>query len=260
MGIRILLAGEQEETEFLRESLERFWPEAECVIAMDCIGADWEEQAAEGFSLVFLDMRLAFQEDGKRVSYIRKRWPDCSIIFLTRYQEFDFLINHEDIQTSDYLLKPLSRTGIELAVQKARERYQIRQEQQLRAEETRISDEKPDKTVRMTDEAWRREVLTYLEVHLRESLVLSSTAGIFGTSGTYFCKRFKRVFEENFVTFVTKMRVERAKELLRRTSFEVREIASQTGFGDAAYFTKIFRRETGRTPSEYRNECYKDKI
>lgn len=259
MGIRILLAGEQEETEFLRESLERFWPEAECVIAMDCIGADWEKQAAEGFSLVFLDMRLAFQEEGRRVSYIRKQWPDCSIIFLTRYQEFDFLINHEDMQTSDYLLKPLSRTGIEMAVQKARERYQIRQEQQ-RAEKTGNSDEKPDKAVRMTDEAWRREVLAYLEAHLCESLTLNSTAGAFGTSGTYFCKHFKRVFQANFVTFVTKMRIDRAKELLRRTSFEVREIASQTGFGDAAYFTKIFRRETGRTPSEYRHEFYEEKI
>jgi two-component system response regulator YesN len=53
---------------------------------------------------------------------------------------------------------------------------------------------------------------------------------------------------------VTSVRMDRARELLSTTDLMAHEIAEATGFGDAGYFSSLFKRHEGKTPSEFRKE------
>ena len=57
----------------------------------------------------------------------------------------------------------------------------------------------------------------------------------------------------NFLEYLTAYRIDRAVELLQQTDIPVREIAVRVSYTDANYFTKVFKRHLGVTPTEYRN-------
>ncbi len=95
------------------------------------------------------------------------------------------------------------------------------------------------------------KIREYLLAHYPEEVTLESISAELGYSRTYFSKLFKRLFGKNFVAYLTDLRIEEAKRLLRNEALGIREVASRTGFRDGAYFASTFRRLTGQTPSEY---------
>ncbi len=97
----------------------------------------------------------------------------------------------------------------------------------------------------------------YLLAHYAEEITLEDISAALGYSRTYFSKLFKRLFGKNFVAYLTDLRIEEAKRLLKNGPFGIREVASRTGFRDGAYFSSTFRRLTGQTPSEYQESVRK---
>lgn len=72
-------------------------------------------------------------------------------------------------------------------------------------------------------------------------------------SDAYFCKLFKQCFDQNFTTYLTKVRINEAKKLLMNKTASVKDVSMQVGYYDSNYFAKVFRRLTGQLPSEFRD-------
>ena len=70
----------------------------------------------------------------------------------------------------------------------------------------------------------------------------------------YFSKLFKEEIGENFIDYLTSLRIHNAKELLRRPVLSIREAGLQSGYADPNYFSRIFKKQTGMTPREYREQ------
>jgi two-component system response regulator YesN len=68
----------------------------------------------------------------------------------------------------------------------------------------------------------------------------------------YFSRFFKQHTGENFVEYLISTRIQKAKELLVCDNFRIYEISAMVGYQDAKYFTRLFKKETGLTPTEYR--------
>ena len=64
--------------------------------------------------------------------------------------------------------------------------------------------------------------------------------------------RFKNKTGLTFSKYLTELRLKKAIEFLKNTDFDITDIATFTGYNDASYFTQIFRKSCGMTPSEYR--------
>jgi two-component system response regulator YesN len=73
-----------------------------------------------------------------------------------------------------------------------------------------------------------------------------------GISNSYFSLLFKAHFGETFVEYVTKQRMEQAKSMLRASDKSITKICALVGYTHRRYFTKVFQKYTGMTPSEYR--------
>ena len=73
-------------------------------------------------------------------------------------------------------------------------------------------------------------------------------------SSAYFSTVFSQTTGQSFITFLTSLRMERAKELLTNTRMRLSEIAMEIGYNEPNYFSHVFRKSTGVTPKEYRQQ------
>lgn len=85
-----------------------------------------------------------------------------------------------------------------------------------------------------------------------EALSVSEVAESTGMSESHFRRLFKSVYNLSPVKYINLIRVNRAKELIRYSTYSFSQIAHETGFANVYYFSRIFKKEVGCTPSEYR--------
>ena len=94
----------------------------------------------------------------------------------------------------------------------------------------------------------------FLSANFSERVTVASAASAVNMSESTFMKYFKRVTGRTFISYLTQLRLERAADLLERTSLSVAEISYSVGFADQSYFDRVFRRHFSRTPREVRRE------
>ncbi|MNM77698.1 HTH-type transcriptional activator Btr [compost metagenome] len=92
----------------------------------------------------------------------------------------------------------------------------------------------------------------YIQHHLGSDFGIEEISEYLGISCSYFCLLFKNHFGETFVEHLTRQRVEMAKRMLISTDRSVTQIGVLVGYQERRYFTKVFQKFTGMTPSEYR--------
>lgn len=94
----------------------------------------------------------------------------------------------------------------------------------------------------------------FIRDHQTEDLTLGQVAKAVNTSPFYFCKIFKKAVGLNFTEYLSRLRVERAKNLLLNPNLRVSEIAYEVGFQSLTHFNRVFKRITGVAPTEYRQQ------
>lgn len=94
--------------------------------------------------------------------------------------------------------------------------------------------------------------LTYIRRNYCKDISLSDAAAHCCISPNYFSLLFKQKTGESFTKYLNRLRIEKAKGLLSQTSLYIYEISDAIGYGDLAYFSKIFKQQTGLSPSEWR--------
>lgn len=94
----------------------------------------------------------------------------------------------------------------------------------------------------------------YIDEHISEDMSRESIAEHVALSENYLSKIFKRETGYSISDYLLMRRMARAKSLLIETARPVGEIAMEVGYSNSAYFIKMFKRETGKTPNEYRRE------
>ena len=100
--------------------------------------------------------------------------------------------------------------------------------------------------------------LDYIEEHYRDTDVsLNSVCSCLAMSTSYFSSIFKNYTGETFIEALTRKRMEKAKFLLENTSRKNYEIACDVGYSDPHYFSNIFKKATGMTPTEYARKVRK---
>jgi len=92
----------------------------------------------------------------------------------------------------------------------------------------------------------------YIQEHHTEELSLSQVAKAVNTSTFYFCKIFKKLTGVNFTDYVSRIRIEKSKNLLLNPNLRVSEIAFEVGFQSLTHFNRVFKKILGQSPTEYR--------
>lgn len=186
--------------------------------------------------IALLDIEMPGMNGIELAKYIKEKYVNCIIIFITAYDRFDYAIEAMHIKAFDYLLKPWKEEKlfelINLAIENVR------------------SMQKTDSIVHSQKDV----IKDYIDRNYKKDISAKDVAGILGYSDVYFSKVFKQLFDDNFINYLTKIRIDRAKLLLKDVSFNIKEVGKSVGYADSNYFTKVFKRSIGMSPSEYRSK------
>ena len=205
--------------------------------------------------VMILDIEMPGINGLQAAQEIRKQDKACSIIFLTAFDEFSYAKAAISVHALDYLLKPCDEheliNAVDEAVRLARSRKDLpaaeTAEKPQRPVSRNLSDEQP------AGDEQQEEFRAFIVQHFMEDIAVKDIAGYFGYSEAYFCKLFKQYFGHSFVSYLTDYRMQQAEELMRTSTLSIKDIGKAVGYPDPNYFTKVFRRVRGVSPSGFRD-------
>lgn len=99
-------------------------------------------------------------------------------------------------------------------------------------------------------EIWKAR--NFIHDHSSEELSLTKVARATNTNANYLSEKFKKVTGVNFVKYVARTRYEKARILLQDADLRVSEIAFAVGFQSLSQFNRVFKKLSGKSPTEYR--------
>ena len=220
--------------------------------------------------IVIMDISMPEMNGVMAAKYIRKMDDQCSIIFLSAYDDFEYARNAIKVRALDYLLKPCDMNDLlavmDTALQKLDKEnvfngnsiYGKEQNKEIEicgSNANNVRENRPKRTdnVRNSDEQTTIKYLKeYVENNYIYDISMQEAAEEMGYSDAYFSKLFKQYFNQNFTAYLTEYRIKKAKELLSNTNHSIKDISRMVGYTDSNYFAKIFKRLVGEIPSKYR--------
>ncbi|WP_265446673.1 response regulator transcription factor [Acetivibrio straminisolvens] len=97
-----------------------------------------------------------------------------------------------------------------------------------------------------------KKACEYVLSHIDQEITLMTIADYLSISKNYFCSLFKQETGYNFLEYVTKVKMEWAKKLLREGNYKTYEVSEMLGYREASYFSRLFRKYTKLSPAEYK--------
>ena len=227
------------------------WASVGCVVVGD---ASDGEQGLEVIrrlkpDLIVTDIKMPKRNGLDMLRQLREEGSDAKVIILTAYGEFEYARAALQLGAADYLLKPFRDGELEQAVERLKKR-QERGSAQYAAEACVHSVEEKRQS------KYIGEVLAYVRQHYNDPEIgVPSIAADLGLSESHLGHLFKRETGYTLTGYLTHYRVHAAMSLLRDCRAKVYEVAEQVGYQDIAYFSSIFKKSTGISPSEYQKRC-----
>jgi YesN/AraC family two-component response regulator len=187
-------------------------------------------------AIVCLDICMPVISGIEIARRIRERNPETVVVMISGHDNFSYAQQCLRIGVTDYLLKPIN------------EEYLA---EVMRGICRKLDEE--EKFVPASGNVTIREIASWLNNNFaREDLSLQTVAPIFHLTSSYLSRAFKQETGENWVDYLTRLRMERAMQIAKSTDRKCYEIAQEVGFSDAKYFSACFKSFTGKTVNEFR--------
>ncbi len=187
--------------------------------------------------VIFADIRMPGLSGLELLQVIPEVSSESKVVIISGYAEFSYAQEAVQHHAYDYLLKPIKEEEL------SRVMTSIINEREGITDEDRM----PVVSDRMID-----NVLSEIREHYMEDISLTSLSAKYNISMGHLSKLIKEQLSVNFSDYIASLRIQRAKELLRDDSLSIQEISEIVGYNDYFYFTKVFKKVEGISPSKYR--------
>jgi len=181
------------------------------------------------------------------IEALRDHLPGTQFIIISGYSEFEYAQKAISLGVAAYLLKPVDPQELADALSNIYATLQLQNQTYENEFASLIAAESPGHIARALKD--------YLCTHFNESINLNLVASSLGYSPSHLTKLFQRYYETSPIRFLTAQRMTKARYYLKyRPEFTIRQIGEMTGYEDQGYFSRVFKKETGISPLEYRDE------
>lgn len=206
-----------------------------------------EEMEQAHPDIIITDIRMP-QLDGLEVcKYVHDRCPEAQVIILSAYSDFTYARTALRYGACEYVLKIEMIDELPKAIEKAVKELD-KQSREVREESP--AEESPDDLY--------AQMVRYVELNYRKNITLQDIATELHANQSYLSRLYKSCSGVNLFDDIQHRRIEKAKECLAASNWKVQAVAEYVGFEDSAYFSRVFKKETGMSPKEYRNALEKN--
>lgn len=183
-------------------------------------------------NIVISDIRMSGMDGLDMIDYIISCGFKGFTIILSGYQDFEYAQHAIKSKVFRYLLKPIDIEEIKEAIESI-------------LTELNGSRKNPD-SEKFSD------VIRFIDEHFREDISLKFLSKKYHFDISYFSKILKKNIGMNYIEYITKLRIQEAKRLLKETNYSIEKISEDVGYGNSKYFSTLFKKETGISPNAYK--------
>lgn len=182
-------------------------------------------------ALILSDIQMPHCDGIELMEWVHDHASSSKLVVLTGYDEYSYMRRAIQYGSFDYLLKPIDPDVLNDSLSRA------------------LAD-----VVKESSEDPIAQIGTYIEQHFAEELSLQGMSERFYLSREYISRRFKQQYGLNLSEYVLTIRMNEAKRLLETSRQRIYEVAQAVGFSDDKYFRKVFKKQVGVTPNEFREQ------
>ncbi len=209
--------------------------------------------------IVLSDIRMPGATGVEVSEYIYKNSIDVSVIFLTGFSDFEYAKKAIQFNVVDYILKPVKPKDVIDVVLKAKidlEQKRYQQKIIYKYKEKVKADNIPEHIINCFDSInlQVKKILVYMIHNHNANISLNILSEHFHLTSTYISRLIKKETGFSFCDILTSIRLMYATELLKKDDDKICIICEKVGFYDQRYFSQVFKRVFGLTPSEYKKE------
>lgn len=219
--------------------------------------------------LILMDIKMPGVDGCEAVNQIISEAPKTKFIMVTAFDEFEYARKVMKYGVKEYLLKPSRNYEIVQAIERViaeikaermereeYERLQVKFKQALAFAPSNViasvlDGQNETDDLQLTTNALNK-AKDYINSHYTKAISLEEVAEHVQLSTFYFSKLFKERFSITFIDYVTILRIEKAKELIKKEEQSLKEICFNVGYKDPNYFSRVFKKITGMSPREFR--------
>lgn len=245
--IEILFVEDDSSIAFL-VSRYKFWKENEFHIKDTAPnGQKALEYLSDGaYDLVITDIRMPVMDGMELLRKIRERRLDIGVILASNYADFTYAKEGMRLGAIDYIEKPYSEEKVYASLQLAKS--QLRENDRSVTFADRLWEEYKFDTL---DSIIQKTALIIHENCMREHL-LDYIADSLELSKDYIGRLFKAGTGITLTEYVTRVKMELAKDMLKGSNMKVYQISQRLGYSTVDYFTRLFKSYTGMSPMQYK--------
>lgn len=217
---------------------------------------------SEFIDILLTDIRMQGLDGISVAKFIYEQNLYTEVILISGYSDFEYARNAIRYGVSEYILKPSSAEEILDAVARLRRQIDARKEKDLRfslmeaelGKKQLVMDKNQLVVGKIEYSSISKQILQYIAEHYMTPISLTAISNDMHFSTPYISKVIKKSTGYNFLDILTAMRVQDAAEKLRENKLSFSQICESVSIDDPRYFSQLFKKHYGITPSAYRKQ------
>ncbi|MFR8237625.1 MAG: response regulator [Dorea sp.] len=190
--------------------------------------------------VLITDIRMPGMDGLELMKEIRKKKLDTKVVLVSGYAEFDYAQKAIRMGAVDYLLKPVEAETFAKMLENLEKMLDERGGKQ---------EEQPEEIL---NPSALENIVEEIQSRYNENITLTGFSEKHNISAGHLSNLLKERLGMSFSEYITAKRVQKAKELLADERLSVEKVANEVGYKDYFYFTKVFKKAVGISPSKYR--------
>lgn len=195
--------------------------------------------AVNQVDVIITDIKMPEISGLELIARIRERDKKTAIIILSGYSNFQFAQRAIELGVSRYLTKPTN----------PRELICVLEETEKKLGGKQVKEEDSEKIPNL----FVQKAADYIKLNYSEKISIKEIADQLYLSPNYLSELFKKHTGKTISEYLTDYRLEKACQLLDHAEYRVGDVSGMVGIHDGRYFSNMFKKKYGMTPTEYRN-------
>lgn len=206
----------------------------------------------EKIDFILCDIEMPHGSGLELFEWVKIYYPSTECIYVTCHPDFDYVRKAMQLGSVDYILKPIDYAELDQVLNKLIVRLKRKKDNHAIPERIvqKIAEQEASKKQHDVVHAAKKYILE----HIQDTFYVEDIANAVHINPQYLMRLFKKEEGISILEFITEERIALAKEILSTTDIPINRVADSVGYGNYSYFTKLFKRSTGLTPTEYREQ------
>lgn len=200
------------------------------------------ELSTKKYALVLIDINLRNGSDGVALGNYLLELDSIPYVYITSHADNVTIDRVKDSRPHGIIIKPFKPLDIKTTVSVVLNNYKHKHIDVFRSEEQLVNDVP----------FLLKKVVKYIEDNITNRIDINELAQMTRWSSQHFIRVFTQFMGDTPYQFILKKKMEKAKVLITETNISMKDIAFELGFQSYGNFCKLFKRETGKNPDEYR--------